>query len=285
MKKALRTIFAAIATLFATPVWAANMPVKAPPAPVPPAPVYDWSGFYGGIGAGWSRTNLNWAFTNPTPAISGAPFSASVTDAIGGPITGVQFEFYHIVIGVDATLNSFFNEDNKFATVGFPSCLRLAAFPNARCQVGGGNSTWTAGGRAGLALDGLLTGVPWTGSVLIYGEGGWAHTDFEARLSTLANPVFDDASIGARGTYWGVGFDYMAWTMPHFALILGLEYQRINFGTQTITSALDTPAFSPCPPGNFCRNISATEDIFRIRLTGKWNPFEYAAAPAVMTKY
>ena len=54
-------------------------------------------------------------------------------------------------------------------------------------------------------------------------------------------------------------------------LIAGLEYQHLDLGTQLHNSRLD--AFSACPPGVNCRNVSATQDIVRFRLSVKINPF------------
>src|SRR5215472_14839608 len=133
MKTALLTILAAIATLFATSIWAANLPVKAPPAPVMAAPVYDWSGFYGGVGAGWSRGSFNWAYTNPSPVTCCAPFSASETDTVLSGIFGAQVQFGGVfVIGVEATVSDFIN--NNFATGRFPSCIGNND-PAVFCQV------------------------------------------------------------------------------------------------------------------------------------------------------
>ena len=54
MKK-LATAIAVIA-LIATPAFAADMAVKAPPPP--PAPVYSWTGWYAGVNAGASLALL-----------------------------------------------------------------------------------------------------------------------------------------------------------------------------------------------------------------------------------
>jgi outer membrane immunogenic protein len=58
---------AALAALIGTPVLAADMAVKAPPAPV--APVYSWAGFYLGVegGGGWAKSRQ----TDTTGATTG----------------------------------------------------------------------------------------------------------------------------------------------------------------------------------------------------------------------
>ena len=53
-------IVAAIAALVGMPAFAADMAVKAPPSP-PPAPVYQWAGFYigGNVGGTWNDNSVN----------------------------------------------------------------------------------------------------------------------------------------------------------------------------------------------------------------------------------
>lgn len=59
--KRLATAIAAIA-LIGTPAFAADMAVKAPPAP---APVYNWTGWYTGVNAGASFGNVKTDFNAP----------------------------------------------------------------------------------------------------------------------------------------------------------------------------------------------------------------------------
>jgi outer membrane immunogenic protein len=259
MKKALLTVFAAIAMLFATPVWAAEMPVKAPPAPVAPPVIYDWSGFYGGVGAGWSRGSFDWTFLNPAPVTCCTAFSVSETDTVLSGIFGAQVQFGFFVIGAEATVSDFIN--NNFATNNLCNVLVPAVHCGVRLR-----DTDTFGGRGGFT---------WT-NWLFYGEGGWARTAVNSRLSrvspTATDPIADNFSVNKDGTYWGAGIDYMAGTFTHVAFIMGVEYQHINFGTETHFSSVDT--FNLCPAAAFsCRSISAKEDIVRVRLTAKWNPF------------
>jgi hypothetical protein len=61
----------------------------------------------------------------------------------------------------------------------------------------------------------------------------------------------------------------MAWKGPYAGVILGVEYQHIDLGSRLhMSTALDGPG-NPCPPGVNCRNISATEDLVRGRLSLK----------------
>jgi opacity protein-like surface antigen len=63
--KRLATAIAAIA-LIGTPAFAVGTAVKAPP----PAPVYNWTGFYGGtqFGGGWSDETVNFSPNDPVAA-------------------------------------------------------------------------------------------------------------------------------------------------------------------------------------------------------------------------
>jgi outer membrane immunogenic protein len=83
MKK-LATVIAAIA-LIGTPAFAADMPVKAPPPP--PAPVYNWTGWYVGVNAGASFGNVKTDF-NVTPGTSavteGESFSTGIIPGFAG---------------------------------------------------------------------------------------------------------------------------------------------------------------------------------------------------------
>jgi hypothetical protein len=52
-------------------------------------------------------------------------------------------------------------------------------------------------------------------------------------------------------------------------IIAGIEYQHVDVGTAYHASSAD--AFGPSPPGVNGRNISATEDIVRARLSLKFD--------------
>jgi outer membrane immunogenic protein len=109
--KRLATAIAAIA-LIGTPAFAAAIAVKGPPSP-PPAPVYNWTGFYvgGNIGAsfGHAKTDYNIA---PVTLLTGTPPStpvvtipgfagSAVTEpagVIGGGQIGYNWQFSPILV-------------------------------------------------------------------------------------------------------------------------------------------------------------------------------------------
>src|SRR6476659_8356282 len=76
---------------------AADLPAKAPPAMLAPAPVYSWTGFYfgGNVGGAWTQSDGNW-IPLPSPAIFGAnPISGDFNKSgvIGGVQVGYNWQF------------------------------------------------------------------------------------------------------------------------------------------------------------------------------------------------
>ena len=250
----MKRLIASLAVLLAAPfgaAMAADMPLKAPP----PVVEYNWSGLYFGGNAGWSWDKFDWRYTNPAPATCCAPFSASVDEGIAGGQTGVQWQWNHIVVGIEAAGDAFARE--RFALGS--TCVVPNSFTTG-CQVRH-NGFITAGGRLGWA---------W-GDWLLFGSGGWAATDVQTRLVNLTTGFqFDQA--GARhqnGWYVGFGVEYVVYKGGWADLIAGAEYQHLDFGTEVERSPLD--GFASCPPGVNCRAVSATEDIVRVRLSAKVN--------------
>src|ERR1700722_1394444 len=98
MKTMTRAMFGvAVAALSATPIWAADLPVR---APVPVAPAYDWTGFYVGLNMGLGWTNESYHT---------APGGTTVTV----PVDGSEAWFEHVsgsspadlTVGVEAGYN------------------------------------------------------------------------------------------------------------------------------------------------------------------------------------
>jgi outer membrane immunogenic protein len=264
MKTLLVRIAAVIGILIGTPALAADMPVKAARAPIV-STEFSWTGFYGGVSAGAARSSYDWRYTNPAPATCCAPFSASTDDVIIGFFGGAQYQFSHIVVGVEGSFSDFVG--NKFATGSAPACV----FPNSStttCQIRT-QAISTFGGRLGLAW------ADW----MIYGEGGWAHATVQSQLNAPGIGPADATSAGYNGTFFGGGIEHVLIVVgPTAALIGGLEYQHIDLGTQLHLSSLDL--FRSCPPGVNCRTIGAKEDIFRVRVSLKFNPVVTAAVAA-----
>src|SRR5215469_8442592 len=215
MGATMKRIIAALTLVFAAPfgaAMAADMPLKAPP----PVVEYNWSGIYVGANAGWSWDSFDWRYTNPSPptccpGVSGA----RVDDGIGGVQSGIQYQWNHIVFGIEAAGDAYARE--RWAN-GFGCAL-----PNApvTCQIRH-HGFLTAGGRLGWA---------W-GDWLLFGGGGWAITDVTTRLMNPNGTQFDNTGAQHRdGWYVGFGVEYVVYKGGWADLIAGAEYQHLDFGT------------------------------------------------------
>jgi outer membrane immunogenic protein len=253
----LRFVGIAAMALFIAAPWgvagAADMPLKAAPIV---ASEYNWSGFYAGASAGWSQENFGWAYTNPSPPACCAPFSASTSNAVIGGHVGAQWEFSHIVLGVEAGATQFIEPGWAMRTGcisgGTQSC-QITQLP-----------VFTLGGRLGWAWD------KW----LVYGTGGAAQSTVDARLVNGNGTIFDTSNRPTyRGWYAGFGTDYLLNKGTYVDMIVGLEYQHIDLGTAYNPSSADN--FAPSPPGVNGRNVNVKDDMVRFRLSLKFNPFAH----------
>jgi outer membrane immunogenic protein len=150
-------------------------PPRAPAAYVPiPSPVYNWSGFYIGLNAGY-------AFGDSTWSANGVSSGSFATDGpqFGGTV-GFNYQFGQIVLGLEGD----YDWQNIRGSSNTPPCV----FPG----IGGCNtaSNWigTFRGRVGYAFD----------RVMLYGTAGGAVTDIQASSGLL--PWASSTELG-----WTVG--------------------------------------------------------------------------------
>lgn len=168
-----KTMIAAIlaSVAFTGNAFAADAVAEIPPAPAPiveAAPVFSWSGAYGGIqgGAGWLDGDFSGA---------GATGSDNFDGGLIGAFAGYNYQMdNNFVFGIEGDVNYNWNE-NSYAGV----------------DVG---TDWAGSvrGRLGYALD----------NALIYGTAGWAVTN------AFANGGGVDESETLNGWTVGAGVDY-----------------------------------------------------------------------------
>jgi outer membrane immunogenic protein len=196
---------------------AADLPARtmAPafePSPFAGAPIFTWTGFYGGVNAGyaWAGARAN-SFTIPMGTFdNGATTGGTVTydgkdnrgGFTGGGQLGYNYQFGQFVVGVETDVQYVgLKRSNATALVpaGFPASYTAPPI--------GGGVDWfgTLRGRAGYAFD----------RALVYGTGGLAYGN------ASDNRVFpfgkgNDTRIG-----WvaGAGVDYAVTNN----VIVGLE--------------------------------------------------------------
>jgi outer membrane immunogenic protein len=242
MKKFLVAGIAA-AVLCAAPALAADMPMKAEPAPT----LFNWSGFYFGGGVGWSGNDSHWAFD--PPAVGGVQSFSSNKDsfAFSGHI-GIQQQWGNFVLGVEASLLQPNVSDGWFGQ-------QCSNNPNVTCQMRA-NDFLTVGPRIGYAQD------RW----LVYGTGGWATANVESRFITTATGApIDNTTRHENGWFAGGGIERAVASN----VILGVDYKHIDFGSKFHCSSLGAPCTIPSINN---RDISNKDDIVLARLTFKLGP-------------
>jgi opacity protein-like surface antigen len=183
---------------------AADMAVKAPLLPAPPAP-YNWSGLY--LGA-----HIGGAFSRGTANLAGTSWDPGATEFIGGLQVGYNWQFGNFLAGVEGQFD--------WATFSRPNIPLATPLGVAQASA---NQNWisTVAGRFGITSD------KW----LYYGKvgGGWA----EERASvSLPKATSWNGSTTIGGWVAGGGIEYAFkpnWTVR-------LEYDYLGLGSWTAST-------------------------------------------------
>ena len=215
------------------------VPKKAPPPAV--AAVYDWSGFYVGVNAGYGTTRNCWDFVS----VAGLPFTDgegchSSDGAVAGGQVGYRWQIGSFVLGVEAQ--------------GDWADLRGSSASSTFLLVPGDLVI-----DSRLRAFGLFTGqvgYAWN-NVLLYAKGGVAVVDNQyfhtfATTNTLINSTTDTRWGGAIGVGVEYGF------APGWSF--GVEYNHLFIGR-------DTLAFAAAPQGFASTNsIDQNVDVVTARI-------------------
>jgi outer membrane immunogenic protein len=203
---------AAIASMFATSAFAADLPVKAPPIV---APIWNWTGFYIGANGGysWGRANTSQvAVTSIFPTLGFAPFRQDVNGGLGGGQAGYNWQVDpRWLIGVEGDIQWTGEKSDRNLTlasarygsngVGIP--VGTGADFNSIATLSAAlsyNLQWfaTFRGRVGLLA---------TPQTLLYATGGLAVGEFKYSAATnLGVQVFGPGLAGTTPT--GVAFNF-----------------------------------------------------------------------------
>jgi outer membrane immunogenic protein len=208
---------------------AADMPVKAPRAPIY-APPYNWTGFYLGLNLGGSWGRQDASFVNATTGTILATGSNHLDGIIGGGQIGYNWQVNQWVLGVEADFQgSGQKADGSFFDPGAPCGPNVAAcFPIPATTISYTDKlNWfgTVRGRLGIAFDRWLP----------YVTGGWAYGHGEISGTT---------TVGAVATAFSASQNYSGWTIgggvewafaDHWSA--KLEYLYIDFGDGPIIPA------------------------------------------------
>jgi outer membrane immunogenic protein len=232
----MRKVLGALLAFAAMPVaagYAADMPLKAPPAAV--AAIYNWTGFYvgGELGGGWARGTT----TDVVPS-GGFPAgftSASITRSglLGGGYAGYNYQINQIVLGIDGNYDW---ADLTGSGSDVSPTTGNTAVHSAKVK-------WDAAitGRLGYATNNLLFFV----------KGGWAWASFsESSTGTTPGGALvgtSNSSDTRNGGTVGGGIEYGF--APHWSAKLEYDYVKFktsNYNASSLSAAgvASTPAKS-----------------------------------------
>jgi outer membrane immunogenic protein len=192
-----------------TPVAAADMPVKAPITKAAAlAPVFNWTGFYAGVhaGYGWGDTRIVDVGDNYGIGSSCACFEWDFDGALGGVQAGYRWQSGSIVYGGELDFS-------------FSGMQRRLASPLLANEFFETDIKWFGTGRVsvGYAVD----------RGLIYITGGFAYADVESRYDDPLDSNFAVASKVKWGGTAGAGVEYAF--APNWSL--RAEYLYVDLGT------------------------------------------------------
>lgn len=231
----------------ASPTLAADLPSAAPPpaqAPatyVPaPAPVYNWSGIYVGVNAGYGFGDSEWS---PPGLASSGDFNV-VGGLVGGTI-GANFQSGQFVFGIEG--------DGDWADLDGTVAGTVASCPVATACTFETTNNWlaTVRGRVGYAFD----------RVLVYGTAGGAFGDVKA---TLSGTGITTGSTDSTEWGWtaGAGVEY-AITENITAKV---EYLFVDLSNGSCSTSVCTLPAASTP-------VSFDASLVRAGLNFKFNPF------------
>jgi len=218
----------------------------------------NWSGLYFGVHAGESWSQIDASFPDGNPAltivgVAGQGFSVSHSSPIVGGQIGLQHQFGPVVLGVEGSLSSAFQNNP-----GVDLCPKqtIALF---NC-VARFDDVLTVGGRLGWAA----------GRWMPYVTGGYASARFteKATNKSLAPGAFTIVQWEhdrASGWYLGGGVDFAiahGWTV-------GLEYRHYDFGTYLGLGSGVVGGLAGGPLPNDNANFSNTADTVALRVSWK----------------
>jgi outer membrane immunogenic protein len=222
---------AAVAVIgFASVASAADLPVKAPmytKAPVM-APLYNWTGFYIGLNAGYSWGRQDNDLVDAATGVTILSNSDNLNGFIGGGQIGYNWQVNQWVFGLEADFQgsgqkgdgTFFLPGGVIGELAIPSTS--IAYTDKLDWFG------TVRGRIGYAMGA-------TGNWLPYVTGGWAYGHGEISGTTTRGAVVTSFSGSQDYSGWTVGGGLEWAFMDHWSA--KAEYLYIDFGNGPTVAA------------------------------------------------
>jgi outer membrane immunogenic protein len=266
---------AALAALVGSPALAADMAAPVYKAPIPPAPVWSWTGFYIGVNAGWKGINSAGMTSAPNDAATAGFNGACITAGacpqnygnasgngfIGGGQIGYNWQIQNYLVGLETDFDGTTARATRDIAVTVPPF-----FPFVGSQSTRENYLGTVRGRLGILA---------TPSLLAYVTGGYAYSSVNRSWSG-SFPAFGSAWSGSNTSVvsgWTVGTG-LEWAVGN-GFLLGAEYLyvRLDGGNSFLTTAQNagcTPGGVPSCTFNITPS-SFNDNIVRARLSYKFN--------------
>jgi len=229
---------------------AADMPTKAPA--YAPAPVYNWTGFYGGLNAGgsWGQATNSYNFVTAAGVVGAITNDSSNPNGfIGGGQLGYNWQVNSWVFGLETDIQGSTQSGSSTGAGVLTTC-------GAGCSVSATDKvTWfgTTRGRIGFA----------SGSWLAYATGGLAYGGVKSNgaesAPVISTTVFPITGGSTTRTGWTLGAGVEAaitgkWTWK-------IEYLFMDLGTTNF--AVPIPPGTPFAAGNITQSMHVTDSIVR----------------------
>ncbi len=261
MKRLLMAITAAV-SLIATGALAADLPMKAPPAPLPP--VFNWSGFYigGNVGYSWgdsgSSTTVDRFLTGlplPGALIGTNGASSDLNGFIGGGQVGYNWQYNRdLLFGLEADIQG--SGERGSSSITCVACsddgTNIVTNLNHKLEWFG-----TVRGRGGVLV---------TPDLLLYATGGLAYGEVNVNGTAVGNfnqttVILPGVSSVRAGWTAGLGVESHIWDQ----WTVKLEWLYMDLGT---VSAGPVQLTGILVPGRTVAGLSYsshfTDNMFRI---------------------
>jgi outer membrane immunogenic protein len=252
---------------FAGAASAADMALKARPAPVPVA-VYNWTGFYigGNVGYGWGE-NTGAGYSSAVDVGIGGllPFLAgggnvlpglAPSGVIGGAQIGYNWQVAPAwVLGVVADIQASDIKASGTNTVSIGAFANIGESKSVKTEWFG-----TLRGKVGVAAN----------NVLFYGTGGLAYGEIKASTS-FNDPSFGGGPLVFAGSSsairagWTAGAGIEWGFAPNWTA--GFEYLYMDFGNLTVT---ETRLSGPLNASTFTSVSNFRDHIARVLVNYKF---------------
>jgi outer membrane immunogenic protein len=247
---------------------AADMAVKARPAPPPPVVVYNWTGCYvgGNVGGGWARTEQTQIAKVGGPAIIPPnDFGSSEgSELVGGGQIGCDYQFAgNFVIGIQGMYNHARIDSTHIVPTEFPG-FPVGAFISQN-QL---KDIFTATARVGYLFAPQVLGY-------VKGGGAWTRVD-HTFIGTIPTTFLSENALRVNREGWTVGGG-IEWMFAPGWSVFG-EYNYMDFGRKDI-------AFVAGPATVGAPDIVSTRLTVQTALVGLNYKFNFFGGPAVVAKY